>query len=237
MQGLMNDIEGIRTIFFDYGGTLDAPGTAWRDRFYPLYLQAGLHIEPDVFAKAFYTSDDSLVAENPVHMNLTEVVNEQVKRVLKHLGVFDKGVLDKIASAFLSSSFSQIEKNRPILERLKGRYKLGIISNNYGNLEQICVETGLAGLMDVLVDSNHVGCMKPDPRIFRAGLSALGMEPAMAVMVGDSLPRDVVGAEALGMMPIWLRGMTLQKTTRAQEISCLIITDLKELTAIFCDKV
>ena len=50
----------------------------------------------------------------------------------------------------------------------------------------------------------RVGISKPDPRIFMAAVDALGIEPDRAVMVGDSLARDMVGARAAGMAHIWL---------------------------------
>ncbi len=198
------EVNTIQAVFFDYGGTLDSPGIAWRQRFYPLYVNAGIKVSPERFAQAFYAADDSLVAENPAHMNLSQIVREQVKRVLEHLHAFDKSIHKKITSQFLSDTFDYIEQISPVLQRIKDSFKTGIISNNYGNLDNICKETGLDTFMDVLVDSNMIGCMKPKGKIFRAGISALGSEPASSVMVGDSLTRDVMGAQAAGMVAIWL---------------------------------
>src|SRR5256886_17360775 len=59
-------------------------------------------------------------------------------------------------------------------------------------------------LFSVLVDSAQVGCAKPEPRIFLHALEALGLGPADATFVGDSLPRDMAGARAVGMRHIWL---------------------------------
>lgn len=51
---------------------------------------------------------------------------------------------------------------------------------------------------------------KPMPHIFRAALARLGVPPEEAVMVGDSLRSDIVGAQAVGLRTIWLapRGAT-----------------------------
>ena len=158
----------------------------------------------DLFARAFYASDDSLVAENPVHMNLTDIVMEQVKRVLKHLGLYDSSLQKIIASSFLKDSFEHIDRAKGVLSRLGQNFRLGIISNNYGNLENICRETGLDSLMDVMVDSNAVGCIKPDPRIFEAGIKALKVDASSSMMVGDSHARDIKGALNCGMAAAWL---------------------------------
>lgn len=59
-----------------------------------------------------------------------------------------------------------------------------------------------------LVDSWHVsyraGVAKPDPELFRAALGALGVDARDAVMIGDSIDKDIAPALALGMRAIWV---------------------------------
>jgi FMN phosphatase YigB (HAD superfamily) len=64
--------------------------------------------------------------------------------------------------------------------------------------------TTLAGHFEAIVISAEVGVGKPDPRIFRLALGALGVTSADAVMIGDSLERDVAGARRAGMRSVWL---------------------------------
>jgi putative hydrolase of the HAD superfamily len=61
-------------------------------------------------------------------------------------------------------------------------------------------------LLGAVVDSERVGILKPDPRIFMMALDGLGVKPTDAVFVGDSAARDMAGARALGMRHIWLTG-------------------------------
>ena len=56
----------------------------------------------------------------------------------------------------------------------------------------------------MIADSTAVGWTKPDPRIFRHALDALGVSPEDAAFVGDSRPRDMEGARALAMPHVWL---------------------------------
>jgi len=60
-----------------------------------------------------------------------------------------------------------------------------------------------------LIESWHLsyreGAVKPDPALFRAALAALDVAPRCAVMVGDSLEKDVLPAVELGMRAVWLR--------------------------------
>jgi len=225
----------VRAIFLDYGGTLDAPGIAWKEHFYPIYLRHGVKVDMNTFSKAFYAADDSLVAENPSHLNLTEIVHEQVRRVLTNLGCFSKELARAISEEFVASSLTTIKKNLNHLRKLKGRYKLGIISNNYGNLQAICQETGLNEVMDIAVDSNVVGCEKPDPRIFEYALTHLGVSPEESVMIGDNIKRDILGARSVGMNTILISSGTLPDDVSVPE-DCPIISDLAELVPIFLKK-
>ncbi len=224
------DPDPLKAIFFDYGGTLDAPGVAWKQQFFPIYQKHGVNVHEKEFARAFYASDDSLTSENPIHMNLTEVVYEQVARVLKNLGVFNRELQEKIARDFLKKSFSQIYRNISILKRLKARFRIGIISNNYGNLEAICKETGLFHVVDCLVDSNLVGKTKPHPEIFKRGLSALKVLPQESIMVGDNIKRDIQGALDLGMQAVLISPNGVPHGVSLREVP--VISQLDELLEI-----
>ncbi len=193
-----------KAVFFDYGGTLDADGVAWKARFAPIYRRAGVVVAAEVFDRAFYHADDSLAAEADPRPDLSGVLHEQVRRVLTGLGGCRQALVDEIAGAFFRESMEHIRKIRPVLARLSGGFRLGIISNNYGNLAAICRQTGLADLVEVLVDSARVGAVKPDPAIFGRALSQMKVRPEEAVMVGDSLARDIRGARAVGMRAVWL---------------------------------
>src|SRR5438552_632864 len=96
---------------------------------------------------------------------------------------------------------------------------------------RVCDDAGIRPLFSVLVDSAHVGCAKPEPRIFLHALDALGLGPADATFVGDSPSRDMAGARAVGMRHIWL----VSATAPAQDPCCRgdrVIHSLKDLEAL-----
>jgi putative hydrolase of the HAD superfamily len=82
--------------------------------------------------------------------------------------------------------------------------KMGLISNSHRSLVGFQEHFALHGLMTVAVSSAEFGVMKPDPRIFQEALDQMQVTAAEAVMVGDSLPHDVLGARQVGMRGIWL---------------------------------
>ena len=90
------------------------------------------------------------------------------------------------------------------LARLKAAgLRLGVVSNSDGRVEQALAAAGLRDYFDVVIDSALVGLEKPDPRIFRAALEALGVQPEEALYVGDLYEIDVLGAQAAGLRAVW----------------------------------
>ena len=191
-------------LLFDYGGTLDADGLPWKDRFRQLYRAHGAQPADEVFDPAFYAADDGLPAVLPPGSGLSETVARLSAAVSTGLGVGDPGVTALVAKGFLEASFVHLAASRELLTRLRRRYRLGLVSNFYGNLEEVCEEAGIAGLFDVMVDSARVGFTKPDARIFRHATDALGVAPGDATFIGDSPSRDMAGARGVGMRHVWL---------------------------------
>jgi HAD superfamily hydrolase (TIGR01509 family) len=81
---------------------------------------------------------------------------------------------------------------------------LGVVSNSDGRVDEALQSAGLREYFDVVIDSGLVGVEKPDPRIFHAALTALGVRPEEALYVGDLYEVDVVGARAAGIEAVLL---------------------------------
>jgi putative hydrolase of the HAD superfamily len=86
--------------------------------------------------------------------------------------------------------------------------RLGMVSNADGlmgqrlaELEILQVGPGIGVELECIIDSGAVGVMKPDPRIFRIALDAMGIDAADAWYVGDMPGIDVVGARRAGLRP------------------------------------
>lgn len=203
-------------VLFDFGGTLDADGVAWKDRFFRLWCEEAGTVDPERFAPAFYTADDALVGAVPPTLTLRETVEQIAHGVTREMGASDPALAGRIAGRFLDEAWERLRASALLLGQLSRRYRLGVVSNFYGNLSAVCAEAGLSPFLAVMVDSVCVGCTKPDARIFQAALTGLNVEPAQAVFVGDSLPRDMAGAKGIGMPHIWLT----PKTSGGEEPCC-----------------
>lgn len=92
-----------------------------------------------------------------------------------------------------------------VLEILAARYRLALVTNGAPDVQRAKLEgTMLTRWFAAVVISGDLGVGKPDPAPVRAALAALEVRPAEAVMVGDSLERDVAAARAAGVYAVWL---------------------------------
>jgi putative hydrolase of the HAD superfamily len=124
----------------------------------------------------------------------------------------------------VSENFELFEDALPVLEELRAaQLQLGLVSNGIRDLQEFVVHHRLD--VDAVVGSRAHGFVKPHPTIFQAALEQLGVEPAEAVMVGDSLEEDVEGARALG-----LRAILIDREDRHPEVEERL-TDLYGLPA------
>ena len=87
-------------------------------------------------------------------------------------------------------------------------YLLGLVADGpTGTFRNILNQHGLFDLFDARAISEEVGVEKPDPAMFLTALNALGIQPedyGRVIMVGNHLARDIRGANALGLISVWL---------------------------------
>jgi putative hydrolase of the HAD superfamily len=197
-------MPGVKAVLFDFGGTLDADGTAWKERCYACYRAEGVDLDAECFARHFYAADDALVGSIPEATGLEGTVMRLVGNIEAGLedGSSERG--RRVAERFLADSRAVLARNAAVLARLAERYTLGVVSNFYGNLSAVCSDAGIAAYLRVMVDSVKVGAEKPSARIFRAALDAVPARADECVFVGDSLRRDREGARNIGMRFVWV---------------------------------
>jgi putative hydrolase of the HAD superfamily len=197
----------VHAILFDLGGTLDGEGMHWLDRFYNLYKEAGLSVAQERIKEAFYYAD-LVCCANPEtnNLGLRPLIDIHVNIQAERLGLKDAVLVEKLIHKFCSSVEAHFKRNLPLLQRLHTTYRLGVITNYYGNAEVVLQEAGFRPILDVVLDSVRVGLLKPDQALFIMALSRLGVSAEHAVFVGDSYERDMVPAHVLGMKTIWIPG-------------------------------
>ena len=91
------------------------------------------------------------------------------------------------------------------LQRLKALgLKLGIVSNFDTRIYSVLDSLGIRRFFDVIILSSETGFTKPDPRIFKSAVRALGIPASTILMVGDSPDVDVEPAIRAGLSAVLL---------------------------------
>lgn len=196
----------IRALLFDFGGTLDGDGIHWRDRTYKFIQQVYPEIDRETFDRVDRAAIDRLIDSGSApQLTLRETMDVIATGIYEGLGL-DSDVKDRYVDFFCEGAQECLDRNRRWLATLRNQYRLGVISNNFGNTQGWCDEYKLSPLLDIVIDSTVVGVSKPAAGIFHAALTGLGVSPEAAIYAGDTYSDDVVGAKGVGMWTAWLVG-------------------------------
>jgi putative hydrolase of the HAD superfamily len=219
-------------ILFDFGGTLDSDGEHWLDRFYELYEDVCIDLPREELKRVFYRADALCCADPCVpKLGLRPLMQHHVKLQMEELGLSVPALEDRLVEGFCSRAEWFLVRNTSLLSRLRERFHLGVVSNFYGNVANLCEEAGLARWLEAIVDSTRVGMSKPDPRIFHIAMDELGVCSDKTIFVGDSYENDMMPARKIGMRTIWLKGTHPRIPYNAEPVDCCIskLTDLEVL--------
>lgn len=194
----------VRTILFDFGGCIDAPGIHTRTLFWRAFTRAGLMEESQraIFQEAYTLADQRMMASGeakalalrPFNLLNSELIAEKLGLSVESSRGAGDWVTDQMAGYIAAA--------RPALVELSERMPIGIISNFTGNLEVILEEYSLRKYFSSVTESFYVGCSKPDPRIFHAALAKQSVPAGDCVYVGDNPVNDIAPAKALGLKTV-----------------------------------
>lgn len=95
---------------------------------------------------------------------------------------------------------------REVLARLSQHYQIGLLTNGAPDLQrEKLAASGLADFFNAVAVSGEHDIGKPKPEIFYRLCDELGVSPDEAVMVGNSMERDILGAKNAGILSVWIR--------------------------------
>lgn len=112
-----------------------------------------------------------------------------------------KAVADRFAE-LLGRQAIWMEGAQEMVRALHGRVPMVVLTNGITVIQKArLARSELSKWVDRVVISQEVGASKPDPRIFEIALD--GVSPADALMIGDSLNSDILGANRAGIDSCW----------------------------------
>lgn len=118
-----------------------------------------------------------------------------------------------------------------LLNELKGRYRLGLLTNGPSDIQWEKIRTlGFGDVFDAIVVAGDVGIYKPDARVFEMLLDRLEVRASAALFVGDNHELDIVGARRIGMQTAWIRRDGAKPTEDVvPDIEIVDVTALREV--------
>ena len=151
--------------------------------------------------------------EGEFFQKMKEIVPEYRKDAwtggLKRIGIEDSQLGSELAELFpLNRRKSPFlyEETFKVLDLLKDQYKLVLLTNGSPSLQQTKLEITpeIAPYFEHIIISGAFGKGKPDPSIFHHALAQCDVKPDEALMVGDNLMTDILGASRVGIPSVWI---------------------------------
>jgi HAD superfamily hydrolase (TIGR01662 family) len=192
----------LRAVLFDVDFTIAKPGPDLGPAGYErIAARHGQTLDPATYDRAREAALEHL--ERHPELDHDEEIwfafTERIVRGMGGTGGAAREVALEITRGWEQArNFDLYEDALPVLEELRRHgLKLGLVTNSARNIGEFITHHGLE--VDAAITSFVHGKTKPHETIFRAALELLEVEPAEAVMVGDSVADDVEGARAVGM--------------------------------------
>jgi len=93
-----------------------------------------------------------------------------------------------------------------VLDKLKGKYQLVLLTNGAPSLQNLKLEITpeIAPYFDHIIISGDFGKGKPDASIFEYVMEKASITADDAIMVGDNLNTDILGSSRVGMRNVWI---------------------------------
>jgi putative hydrolase of the HAD superfamily len=200
---LARAVPKARAVFFDVDFTLIYPGPRFQASGYEEFCaRHGIRVDPARFDRAVSEAATGLDPRDDTYD--PQLYVDYTTRIIEGMGGSGAGV-DAAAREIYDEwaacrHFTMYDDVPDVLRDIHAAgIKIGLISNSHRCLASFQTHFELEGLFDVTVSSIEHGYMKPHRSIFEAALRGAHVQPAEAVMVGDSLTHDVDGARRLGM--------------------------------------
>ena len=115
-----------------------------------------------------------------------------------------------------------------LLDYLKGKYKLHIITNGFEEIQnKKMINSNIFHYFNKIITSESVGVKKPNPKVFNYALKLAKADNENSIMIGDNLEADIEGALNIGMKAIYCN-FENNKTKHDKVISITSLLEIKQ---------
>ena len=199
----------IRAILFDAAGTLFFLTKTVGDHYAYVGREVGLNLDAQQLERAFHSAWQQMPRrsaidgprENDDKGWWRELVGCVFDQVAPSVGELDRDNFFEVAyEHFAEAGGWELYPEVPeVLEQLRLRFQLAVISNFDGRLRLILQNLGISKYFSHVFISSELGADKPDPEIFRRAVNVMHLDANEVLHVGDDPERDWKAAAAAGV--------------------------------------
>jgi len=201
--------EVIRAILFDAAGTLFYLTKTVGDHYAYIGREVGLNLDTQQLERAFHSAWQQMPRrpsidgprENDDKGWWCELVRHVFGQVAPSLSELDRDNFFEVAyEHFAEPGVWELYPEVPgVLEQLRQRFQLAVVSNFDGRLRSILRHLGISNYFSYIFISSELGADKPDPEIFHRALKIMHLKADEVLHVGDDPERDWKAAAAAGL--------------------------------------
>ena len=168
---------------------------------------------------------------------IDKISQKDLRRERFQKTLFDFGINDFNLAENIGEDYVDIcpRKNKlyphavEVLEYLKDRYKLHIITNGFDKTQHIKLEhSNLKPYFHHIITSEKTGVKKPNPLIFSHALTLANSIKDESVYIGDNLIVDILGCQGSGIDGVYFNPDRIEHAENPKfEIECL--SELKKI--------
>lgn len=214
----MKDDNVIRGVIFDLGSTLIRFNGDWLEILKESAQNLTEYLEREEFDLGGKSFSDALTREIMESYQARETdwiertTASLLTKIMARYGYVDipGDVIKNALVHFYSEGEDRWEPMEGVYDVLDGLVErglhLGLISNagNEDNVNRLIDNAHLRSYFDPILISAEEGIRKPNPRLFEIVLEAWDIPSHQAVMVGDNLGADILGAQNADIHNIWV---------------------------------
>lgn len=200
----------IRAILFDAAGTLFHLTKTVGDHYAYVGREVGLELDAQKLDSAFNAAWQQMPRrpaidgprKNDDKGCWRELVGHVFDQVAPSVNELDRDNFFEVAYEHFAEPgvWELYPEVAEVLEQLRPRFQLAVISNFDGRLRFILQHLGISNYFSYIFISSELGADKPDPEIFRRALKIMHLNADEVLHVGDDPERDWKAAAAAGLL-------------------------------------
>ncbi|MEA2554651.1 MAG: putative hydrolase of the superfamily [Fimbriimonadaceae bacterium] len=137
---------------------------------------------------------------------------EQMRRTLAEAGIVDEDRAVRLSETYMRERNTRLklfDDAKEVLDVLKGRYPLGLITNGPADVQRQEIATlNIEDYFEAILIEGEMGEGKPQPAVFRRAEQCIGAKPEHILFVGNSYKHDIQPAVEAGWHTAWIRRAT-----------------------------